>query len=77
MSECNLSHRALEQKKRAMAQAEEDRRRKALDERRQTQREATERCKMAITRMKGLSRSSNAQFTRDTGVESTPTTIVF
>lgn len=52
-----------------MAQAEEDRRRKALEERRQAQREATERCKMAISRLKGSSRSVN-HHSRDIPLES-------
>ena len=44
--------RALEEKKRAMAVAEEQRRQKALEERRKAQHEATARFKSAIVRMK-------------------------
>ena len=60
--------RALEQKKRAMAQAEEERRRRALEERRQAQREATERCKMAISRLRASSRPLHPR-ARDIPVE--------
>ena len=63
------SFRALEQKKRAMELAEEERRQRALEERRQTQREATERCKMAISRLRISSRTSNPRH-RDVPVES-------
>lgn len=45
-----MYHRALEQKKQAMAKAEEERRRKALEERRRTQQEATDRFRNAIYR---------------------------
>ena len=62
--------RALEQKKRAMEQAEEERRRRALEERRQTQREATERCKMAISRLRISTRGSNNHRHQDVPVES-------
>ena len=69
LSLCLSAPRALEQKKRAMAQAEEERRRRALEERRQTQREATERCKMAISRLRSSSRPLHSH-TRDIPVES-------
>lgn len=42
--------RALEQKKVAMAQAEEERRKRALEERRKVQQEATDRFRSAIYR---------------------------
>jgi hypothetical protein len=45
-----LRRRALEQKKLAMAKAEEDRRRKALEERHKQQQEATDRFRSAIYR---------------------------
>ena len=44
--------RALEEKKRAMAVAEEQRRRKALEDRRKAQLEATARFRSAICRVK-------------------------
>lgn len=44
------ANRALEQKKLAMAKAEEDRRRKALEERHKQQQEATDRFRSAIYR---------------------------
>ena len=53
-----------------MEQAEEERRRRALEERRQTQREATERCKMAISRLRISTRGSNNHHHQDTPVES-------
>lgn len=42
----------MEEKKRAMAEAEEERRRKALEERRQSQQQATDRFRSAIGRIK-------------------------
>ena len=58
--------RALEKKKRDMALAEEERRRKALEERRQAQKEATDRCKLAISRLRGSSHLSSSQNTETT-----------
>ena len=55
---CLWSHvccRALEEKKRAMALAEEERRKRALEERRRAQKEATERFKSAISRLRSAS----------------------
>ena len=49
--------RALEEKKRAMAIAEEQRRRKALEDRRKAQHEATARFKSAICRIKSNPRA--------------------
>ena len=46
-----------------MEEAEEERRRRALEERRRTQREATERCKMAISRLRLSSRTSSSTTT--------------
>lgn len=51
--------RALEEKKRAMAVAEEQRRRKALEERRKAQHEATARFKSAICRVKSNPRAKH------------------
>ena len=65
----SLSPRALEQKKQAMARAEEERRKKALEERRQSQREATERCKLGMSRLKGSSRLGSTTHPRDIPVE--------
>ena len=58
-----VTRRALEARKRAMEEAEEERRRRALEERRRTQREATERCKMAISRLRLSSRTSSSTTT--------------
>lgn len=44
--------RAMEDKKRAMAEAEEQRRRKALEDRRQSQQQATDRFRSAVGRIK-------------------------
>ena len=52
-------YRALEQKKHAMALAEEERRKKALEERRRAQQEATERFKSAIGRLRSASKSAS------------------
>lgn len=45
-------NRAMEEKKRAMAEAEEERRRKALEDRRQSQQQATDRFRSAMCRIK-------------------------
>jgi hypothetical protein len=45
-------NRAMEEKKRAMAEAEEERRRKALEDRRQSQQQATDRFRSVIGRVK-------------------------
>lgn len=42
----------MEEKKRAMAEAEEERRRKALEDRRQSQQQATDRFRSALGRIK-------------------------
>ena len=53
-----------------MVRAEEERRKKALEERRQSQREATERCKLAMSRLKGSSKLGSTTHPRDIPVES-------
>ena len=63
--------RALEEKKRAMGIAEEQRRRKALDERRKAQHEATARFKSAICRIKS---NPKAKHKPGDNIESMPTT---
>ena len=50
-------YRALEEKKRAMAVAEEQRRRKALEDRRKAQLEATARFRSAMFRVKSNPRA--------------------
>ena len=49
----------MEEKKRAMAEAEEKRRKKALEDRRQSQQQATERFRLAVNRIK-VSKNSAA-----------------
>lgn len=50
----------MEEKKRAMAVAEDERRKRALEERRRAQQEATERFKTAICRLKTTSKGPSA-----------------
>ena len=54
--------RTLEQKKRAMVQAEEERRRKALEDRKKVQVEATQKFKSAINRLKSMPYSDESEF---------------
>lgn len=50
----------MEEKKRAMAEAEEQRRKRALEDRRRSQQQATDRFRSAISRMKPPKNSTTA-----------------
>lgn len=51
----------MEEKKRAMIEAEEERRKKALEERRRSQREATNRFRSTIGRIKSSKNSTTGR----------------